>query len=342
MNVIIRQAKVEEAHTIAKAEREIARQPGFFCSLPAELTDENVANSISSSTVFLVAEYKGVLVGHAFLEPFHLASLQHVVELNIAVHPGWQRKGIGRKLLESIIEWAKKTDVIEKLQLSVRSANTPAISFYKKMGFQEEGRLTNKVKVANRYFDDILMGLDLTSHRRHKKPNEFFVRALQEDDFNTIVNTFCFPWSSAKATTDKWERYLTEQTKQVRTVFLVEEQGKIIGYASLLRVSDYPEFRKDGIPEINDLWIAEGQRKKGFGRKLILHLEEIARNEGYTSIGLGVGLYEDYGPAQSLYFKLGYVPDGKGITYKTFRVVPGEQYPVDDDLILWIKKTLST
>jgi len=37
---------------------------------------------------------------------------------------------------------------------------------------------------------------------------------------------------------------------------------------------------------------------------------------------------------------MGYQPDGNGITYKGAWVVPGEQYPVDDDLLFWLTKTL--
>lgn len=32
MTVTIRHAKIEDAHVIAEAEREIAKEPGFFCS----------------------------------------------------------------------------------------------------------------------------------------------------------------------------------------------------------------------------------------------------------------------------------------------------------------------
>ena len=39
-------------------------------------------------------------------------------------------------------------------------------------------------------------------------------------------------------------------------------------------------------------------------------------------------------------FQLGYTPDGKGITYKHNAVIPGEKYPIDDDLILWLIKPL--
>ena len=42
-----------------------------------------------------------------------------------------------------------------------------------------------------------------------------------------------------------------------------------------------------------------------------------------------------------LYVHLEYVPDGHGITYKYQPVVPGDSYPVDDDLVIWLKKDLS-
>jgi hypothetical protein len=37
---------------------------------------------------------------------------------------------------------------------------------------------------------------------------------------------------------------------------------------------------------------------------------------------------------------MGYAPDGHGVTYKCTSVVPGETYPVDDDLIFWLTKPL--
>lgn len=59
-----------------------------------------------------------------------------------------------------------------------------------------------------------------------------------------------------------------------------------------------------------------------------------------NDVGIGAGLYADYGTAQKLYVKLGYVPDGNGITYKCKKTVPGTLYPLDDDLILWLRKPL--
>lgn len=119
-------------------------------------------------------------------------------------------------------------------------------------------------------------------------------------------------------------------------------ENQFLGYGSLLRVSEYPYFREKNIPDVSAIWIDEPFRRHGLGKKLIEHLQGIARHEGYKTIGIGVGLYKDYGPAQKLYFKMGYQPDGNGITYKGNWVVPGAQHPVDDDLLIWLSKPLVT
>jgi len=162
VNVTIRKAELKDARCLVEAEREIAQEPGYFCSQPSELTEEAVIQTIQSpQSIYLVAEQEGQIVGHAFLEPYTLQSLRHIADLNIAVHLGWQNKGIGRQLLEQLIKRAKNAGALEKIQLNVRASNTIAIALYKKTGFYEEGRLKNRLKIKDGYIDDIIMSLDL-------------------------------------------------------------------------------------------------------------------------------------------------------------------------------------
>jgi hypothetical protein len=58
-------------------------------------------------------------------------------------------------------------------------------------------------------------------------------------------------------------------------------------------------------------------------------------------IGLGVGLYKDYGNAQRMYCKRGYVLDGNGISYQNLEVKPGETVVLDDELLLYLVKELT-
>lgn len=156
----IRNATLEDSLQIVNAEKEIALQPGLFCSAPDEFTEIKVKETIQANKgVYLVAVIESKLVGHAFLVPLSLKALKHVAMLNIAVHKGWQGKGIGTQLMQSLIDWAKKSKQIEKIELNVRATNKIALKLYADFGFTEEGRLKNHVKIDDHYIDDIVMGL---------------------------------------------------------------------------------------------------------------------------------------------------------------------------------------
>ena len=339
MTLSIRQAKIEDAPFIARAAQEIAQEPGYFCSLPSEISEEKVRQTIESlQGGYLVAEKEGHIVGHAFLETFPLQSLRHVAQLNIGVHKGFWEQGIGTQLLEKLITWARQSGTVEKIELNVRASNTRAIALYKKLGFYVEGRLKNRVKAGTQYIDDILMALHVINHSAHHKTPS--IRFLKQEDIERLAD-LVFPCSTKQKTVDLWTRYWEEQKKGIRCACILEYEGKIAGYGNLLFPSKHPTFQHSNIPEICDLWIFDDYRKKGMGTLLIAHLEQLARHKGYHTIGIGVGLYQDYGPAQKLYFQLGYKPNGEGITHKHIHIIPGEKYPVDDDLILWLTKDLN-
>lgn len=170
--------------------------------------------------------------------------------------------------------------------------------------------------------------------------NELSLEILREQDIPALIETFNFPWTSREATQEKWEKYYAEQKANIRTVCIAKVQDEFVGYGSLLNISEYPNFKNDSIPEIHDVWVSEGHRGSGFSKRLVQYLEKMAHQENHKQIGIGVGLYQDYGRAQKLYVHLGYVPDGLGVTYKYNSVVPGGSYPVDDDLVIWLKKDL--
>ena len=56
--------------------------------------------------------------------------------------------------------------------------------------------------------------------------------------------------------------------------------------------------------------------------------------------GIGVGLHPGYNQAQRLYVKRGYIPDGRGVTYRDRYVEEGTQVVLDDDLVLHFTKSL--
>lgn len=121
------------------------------------------------------------------------------------------------------------------------------------------------------------------------------------------------------------------------TVAASGEAGVYVGHVKLVWQPDYAPLRQAGIPEIQDLMVVPSFRRQGVATRLIARCEQLAATRS-THIGIGVGLYADYGPAQRLYVTLGFVPDGHGVTYDDAVVPPGTDVPLDDALVLHFTK----
>lgn len=67
----------------------------------------------------------------AILEEAHITIL--------AVHPAWQRQGLGQTMLVALLQAAYQRQ-LERATLEVRVSNEKAIALYQKFGFREAGR----------------------------------------------------------------------------------------------------------------------------------------------------------------------------------------------------------
>ena len=138
----------------------------------------------------------------------------------------------------------------------------------------------------------------------------------------------------------KWAGYRDQHARGDRLCLVALKNGEIVGYGSLVWHSQHLEFAAADIPEIQDMVVSQFSRGEGVATALIAAFEERALAHGHSEIGIGFGLYSDYGAAQRLYVSLGYGPDGCGVTWKNETVAPGAIVHVDDDLVLWLSKSL--
>ena len=117
-------------------------------------------------------------------------------------------------------------------------------------------------------------------------------------------------------------------------------QGHPAGYVYLyLDVYGGP-FKGKGWPMIVDFCVLKKYQRKGIGGRLMDAAEQIATQYADT-VCLGVGLCDNYGSAQRMYVKRGYIPDGSGVWYQDKQCVQYETVcTVDDDLVLFLYKKL--
>lgn len=116
--------------------------------------------------------------------------------------------------------------------------------------------------------------------------------------------------------------------------------NKLCGFCLLNWRPRYSLYRKLGIPEIQDLNVLSDMRRRGVGRAIMQYCEGRVSAQGGTMIGIAVGLTGDYGAAQIMYVKMGYLPDGNGATYDRLGVNKNATYAFDDDLALMLVKSL--
>jgi len=125
-----------------------------------------------------------------------------------------------------------------------------------------------------------------------------------------------------------------------RSIVIASRDSDDIGFAMINYNPQYSLYRKLNIPEIQDVFIKPDARQQGAGAALVLHCESMISTRGYEQAGICVALHSGFGAAQRLYAKLGYMPDGFGVTYDRQSVRAGEMRAIDDNLCLMMVKDL--
>ncbi|PYF08416.1 GNAT family N-acetyltransferase [Ureibacillus chungkukjangi] len=134
--MIIRDMKSVDIETVRLIARDAWRAT-YSSFIPEEIQDKVLAEAYSSkemasrfkSSLNLVAEENGVVMGYAFL---YVKSDNKLFVESLYIHPNYQGRGIGKKLLQSAISNFPNATTVA---LTVYEGN-PNISFYEKEGFK--------------------------------------------------------------------------------------------------------------------------------------------------------------------------------------------------------------
>jgi L-amino acid N-acyltransferase YncA len=127
----------------------------------AELHREKIRSVREADWPYLVAEEGGNLAGYAYATQMRpRAAYRFTAEDSIYVHPDWMRRGVGRALLEMLLQ--RSSDCGFGTMIAVIGGAEPAsIGLHSALGFREVGRLKAVGFKFGRWLDSVYMQRDL-------------------------------------------------------------------------------------------------------------------------------------------------------------------------------------
>lgn len=69
----------------------------------------------------------------------------------------YRGRGLGKKLMQAVLDEAKKNSEIKKINLNVNTKQTAAVKLYESFGFQIAGTLHKELQINGEYFDEYAM-----------------------------------------------------------------------------------------------------------------------------------------------------------------------------------------
>ena len=252
---------------------------------------------------------------------------------------GYEKQGLMSEGLWLLMDYAFNTMKLHRLEANIQPDNINSLFLVTRCGFVKEGYSKKYLNIDNKWQDHVRYALTTEVFDDLSKKNRvnLTIKQLEKTDIEGLA--ISFEKAGLNKTISLFNKYYEEQKNGQRLIWLAQSNENYTGYVTLVWGSLYKPFAKNNIPEIKDINVLPDYRKQGICTALLKTAETKAL-EKCLYVGIGVGLYEDYGAAQKLYLSSGYLPDGNGITYDYKTVNPGKTARVDDELCLWLVKSL--
>jgi len=163
MEIQVRAIELNDAQGI----NQLRRMSGVFeniLSLPSErvVQSELAISELNENSHEFVATVKSLsgeelVVGQVSLNIFSSPRLRHSATLDIMIHRDYQGKGVGKKLMETVLDLADNWLLLVRVELSVFANNEAAVNLYKSFGFEIEGIMKKSSIYRGGYIDEYMM-----------------------------------------------------------------------------------------------------------------------------------------------------------------------------------------
>lgn len=119
--------------------------------------NESLKKIKSSDAIVLIVESEGEIVGISDVQK-RIRAEKHTALFGISIAQDFRSKGIGKKLMQSILEEVKsKMKDLRIIRLACFAQNSAACGLYKSLGFKEYGKLPGGLLYRGQPQDEILM-----------------------------------------------------------------------------------------------------------------------------------------------------------------------------------------
>lgn len=158
---LIRQMERSDLNAVQRIEQQV---------YPFPWSNQIFIDSMEAGSLLVVVERQQQVVGYAVQS----TAVGETQLLNIAITPNQQGQGLGRTLLQWLVEQARKQES-EMLFLEVRLSNQVAQALYQQMGFNEIGVRKDYYRVEGGRREDALI----------------YALQLLPDSFEALFNESC-------------------------------------------------------------------------------------------------------------------------------------------------------
>jgi L-amino acid N-acyltransferase YncA len=111
---------------------------------------------------FVVAEAGGVVTGYAYASPWRpKPAYRHTAEDSVYLAPGQRGRGLGRRLLESLLTGCADAGVRQVIAVIADSGDPASVALHRACGFADAGRLRRVGYKHGRWVDTVLLQREL-------------------------------------------------------------------------------------------------------------------------------------------------------------------------------------
>lgn len=274
---------------------------------------------------YLAARHRGRLVGFVWLALGARLRNRRSAQLTMAVHPDFQRRGVGQLLVEEVISISDRWLDLLRLSVSLPSDHTVGLALFQKRGFVIEAEHRAELLRSGEYInttqlarirpgftqDPALILLPPESIAKPREDHAVQIRAMTPEDIDEISDSFQEPsayWGTLQLPYPPrtlWRKRLTT-FDEPRHMFVAETKGKVVGNLALHGFTN---------PRRSHSWhlgigVHAHYQGAGIGQQLMSAAMKFA-DEWLGAKRVELTVYVDNTRAVKLYERQGFVIEGR-------------------------------